>query len=40
MCRQVLMMVAVGMTTVLLAWNTPVKAANEAEVVAEHLIDW
>jgi len=38
MCRQVLMMVAVGMTTILLAWNTPVRAANEAEV-AEHLIE-
>ena len=38
MCRQVLMMAAVGMTAILLAWNTPVRAANEAEV-AEHLIE-
>jgi hypothetical protein len=32
-------MVAVGMTTISLAWNTPARAANEAEVVAEHLIE-
>ena len=39
MPRQVLMMVAVGMTTISLAWSTPTRAANEAEVVAEHLIE-
>ena len=33
------MIVAMGMTTISLAWNTPAKAANEAEVVAEHLIE-
>lgn len=38
MRRQVLLRVAVGMTTILLAWNTPARAANEAEV-AEHLIE-
>lgn len=38
MRRQVLMMVAVGMTTITLAWSTPARAANEAEV-AEHLIE-
>ena len=38
MCRQVLMMLVVGMTTTLLAWNTPARAANEAEVAA-HLIE-
>jgi hypothetical protein len=32
------MMVAVGMTAIVLAWNTPVRAANDAEV-AEHLIE-
>ena len=31
-------MVAVGMTTITLAWSTPARAANEAEV-AEHLIE-
>ena len=39
MRRQVLMMVAVGMATISLAWSTPARAANEAEVVAEHLIE-
>jgi hypothetical protein len=39
MCRQVLVMVAVGMATILLAWSMPARAANEAEVVAEHLIE-
>jgi len=38
MRRQVLMMVAVGMTTISLAWTTQARAANEAEV-AEHLIE-
>ena len=39
MRRQVLMMVAVGMTTISLAWSTPARAANEAEGLAEHLIE-
>jgi hypothetical protein len=39
MRRQVLMIVAAGMTTISLAWSTPARAANEAEVVAEHLIE-
>jgi uncharacterized protein DUF3365 len=39
MRRQVLMMVAVGMTTISLAWSTPARAANEAVEVAEHLIE-
>ena len=39
MRRQVLMMVAVGMTTISLAWSMPARAANEAEAVAEHLIE-
>jgi hypothetical protein len=39
MRRQVLMMVAVGMTTISLAWSTPARAANEAAEVAEHLIE-
>ena len=39
MRRRVLMMVAVGMTTISLAWSTPTRAANEAELVAEHLIE-
>ena len=38
MRRQVLMIVAMGVTTISLAWSTPARAANEAEVVAEHLI--
>ena len=38
MRRQALIIVAMGVTTFLLAWNTPVQAANEAEV-AEHLIE-
>lgn len=38
MCRQIFMMVAVGMTTISLAWSTPARAANEAEM-AEHLIE-
>ena len=32
------MMVAVGMMTITLAWSTPARAKNEAEV-AEHLIE-
>ena len=39
MRRQVLMIVAMGVTTISLAWSTPARAANEAEVVAEHLIE-
>jgi len=39
MRRQVLMMVAMGMATISLAWSTPARAASEAEVLAEHLID-
>ena len=38
MQRQVLMMVAVGLTMIPLAWNTPARAANEVEV-AEDLIE-
>ncbi|HZC82233.1 MAG TPA: hypothetical protein VE222_11090, partial [Nitrospiraceae bacterium] len=38
MRRQALMIVAMGITIISLAWNTPVQAANEAEV-AEHLIE-
>jgi general secretion pathway protein A len=33
------MMMAVGMTTISLAWSTPTRAASEAEVVAGHLIE-
>ena len=39
MCRQALMMVAVGITTISLAWCTPARATNEATEVAEHLIE-
>lgn len=39
MRRQVLMMVAMGMATISLAWSTPARAASEAEVLAEHLIE-
>ncbi len=39
MRRHVLMLVAVGLATILLVGNTPAIAANEAEEVAEHLID-
>jgi hypothetical protein len=39
MRKQVLMMVAVGMATISLAWSTTARAANEAEAVAEHLIE-
>ena len=39
MCRHVLMLVAVGLATIPLVGNTPARAANEAEEVAEHLID-
>ena len=39
MRRQFLMMVAVGMTTISLAWSAPARAANEAEEVAGHLIE-
>jgi hypothetical protein len=38
MCRQVLMIVALGITAIFSAWTTPASAANEAEV-AEHLIE-
>lgn len=33
------MIVAVGVTTITLAWSTPARAASEAEVLAEHLIE-
>jgi hypothetical protein len=39
MRRQVLMMVAMGMATISLAWSAPARAASEAEVLAEHLIE-
>jgi len=39
MCRQVLIMVAVGMATIALSWCTTARAASEAEAVAEHLIE-
>ena len=39
MPRQVLMLLAVGMTTISLAWSVPARAANEAEEVAGHLIE-
>lgn len=39
MRRQVLMMTAVGMTAISLVWNAPVRATNEADVAAEHLIE-
>src|SRR5438132_6943819 len=39
MCRQVLMMVAVGMATISLSWCTTAGASSEAEVVAENLIE-
>ena len=39
MRRQFLIMVAVGMTTISMAWSTPARAANEAEEVAGHLIE-
>ncbi len=39
MRKHVLMLVAVGLATIPLVWNTPTRAANEAEEVAEHLID-
>jgi hypothetical protein len=38
MRRQVLVIVGVGMATISLAWSTPARASNEAEV-AEHLIE-
>jgi hypothetical protein len=38
MRRQVLVVVAIGVATILSAWSPPVKAANEAEI-AEHLIE-
>jgi hypothetical protein len=37
--RQILMIVAVGVTTISLAWSTPARAANDAEEVAAHLIE-
>jgi Protein of unknown function (DUF3365) len=39
MRRQALMIVAVGVTTISLACSTPTRAASEAEVLAEHLIE-
>ena len=39
MHRLVFMMVAVGITTISLAWCTPARATNEATQVAEHLIE-
>jgi uncharacterized protein DUF3365 len=39
MCRQVLIMVAVGMASFSLSWCTTARAASEAEAVAEHLIE-
>jgi hypothetical protein len=39
MCRQVLIMVAVGMASISLSWCTTARAASEAEAVAEHLIE-
>jgi len=39
MRRQALMMLAMGMATISLAWSTPARAASEAEVLAEHLIE-
>jgi hypothetical protein len=39
MCRQVLIMVAVGMATISSSWCTTARAAGEAEAVAEHLIE-
>ncbi len=39
MRRLVLMIAAVGMTTISLAWCTSARAANEATEVAEHLIE-
>ena len=39
MRRQVLMIVAVGVTTISLAWSTPARAANEAEGLAANLIE-
>lgn len=39
MCRQVLIMVAVGMATISSSWCTTARAASEAEAVAEHLIE-
>ena len=39
MRRLVLMMVAVGITTISSAWCTPARAANETTEVAEHLIE-
>ena len=39
MYRQVFIMVAVGMATISLSWCTTARAASEAEVLAEHLIE-
>jgi hypothetical protein len=39
MRTKVSLIMAMGMTVVSLAWNTPARATNEAEQVAEHLID-
>ena len=39
MCRQVLIMVAVGMATISSSWCTTARAASEAEAVAGHLIE-
>lgn len=39
MRRQVLITLVVGMAALLCSWSAPAKAANEAEVVAENLIE-
>lgn len=39
MRRNVLILVAVGLATIPLVWNTPARAGNEAEEVAERLIE-
>ena len=39
MRRQVLMIAAVGVTTISLAWSMPARAANEAEGLAANLIE-
>lgn len=39
MFKQVLVIVAAGMTIISLVWSTPARASNEAAEVAEHLIE-
>lgn len=39
MRRYVLILVALGLATIPLVWNTSARAANEAEEMADHLID-